>query len=70
MDEDELVGQLPLAYAAALRMQRRGIAADVIAEVLGIAPESVSTLLDVGRAKLERLRDAAGQHRAPSPAPG
>jgi hypothetical protein len=64
VNSDDLIGRLPEAYAVALRLHRRG-RDDVIADQLGIAPQSVAALLRVAEAKLERLRSSTD---APKPA--
>jgi len=51
--------RLPPPYAQALLLRDCGVEADVIAEVLGIEPESVGPMLEVGEAKLARLRGEA-----------
>ncbi len=57
-NDDGLVGQLPTAYAVALRLRRSGASDEDIAVALGIAAVSVPALVEVGLAKLDELRNA------------
>jgi hypothetical protein len=62
MDHAERLRRLPLAYAVALRLSEAGADEATIAAALGVEPESVGPLLDVARAKVERIaRDDADQ---------
>ena len=44
--------RLPLPYSEALRLRDAGVADRVIAEILGVAPEALDTLIQVAQAKL------------------
>ena len=55
MDFDEAIAELPTAYAEALRLRGQGLATADIAELLGVPPESVDTLLQLAEAKLAAL---------------
>jgi hypothetical protein len=48
---------LPEAYSLALRLQDAGVADDVICEYVHIEPESLSTLLEMARRKLNSAID-------------
>ncbi|MEO3758645.1 hypothetical protein ABGB19_10230 [Mycobacterium sp. B14F4] len=48
----EYLQRLPLPYATALRLRDEGIADDVIAERVGIEPETLPTFMRVAEAKL------------------
>ena len=48
--------RLPLPYSEALRLRDAGVAEAVIAEILGIEPEAISTLMRVAEAKLAAAR--------------
>jgi DNA-directed RNA polymerase specialized sigma24 family protein len=48
---------LPEAYSLALRLQDAGVTDDVICEYLHIEPESLSTLLEMARRKLNTAID-------------
>lgn len=48
--------RLPLPYSEALRLRDAGVADPVIAEILGIEPEAMSTLMRVAEAKLAAAR--------------
>ena len=49
--------RLPLPYSEALRLRDAGVADDVIAEILGIEPEALDTLMRVADAKLAAARN-------------
>jgi hypothetical protein len=51
--------ELPKAYRIGLRLHELGADEDLIGECLGIDPAGVSTLIEIGRQKLE-----AGQRSA------
>ena len=55
MDGCELIRQLPLALAVALRLREAGADDGLIAAALAIEPDGVAPLLDLARAKLDRL---------------
>jgi hypothetical protein len=64
MDSSDLEG-LPRAYRIGLRLRKLGADDDLIGDCLGIDPAGVSTLIEIGRLKLEselRLK----QHLDPS----
>jgi len=46
---------LPVVYAVALALRDAGLTPDDIAARLGLAPESMPTLLEIADAKLSRL---------------
>ncbi|HEY5857008.1 MAG TPA: hypothetical protein VIW24_23950 [Aldersonia sp.] len=48
--------RLPLPYSEALRLRDAGVADRVIAEILGIEPEAIGTLIRVAEAKLAAAR--------------
>jgi hypothetical protein len=48
---------LPEAYSLALRLQDAGVTDEVICEYLRIEPESLSTLLEMARRKLNSAID-------------
>lgn len=54
-DWQERVAQLPLGHAAALRLHAAGLGDEVIATALGVPVESVATLLEIARVKLEHV---------------
>jgi hypothetical protein len=58
---DEAAGELPFAYAAALRLARGGAGEDVIARALGIAPAGVPAALTLAKAKLAELQGGREQ---------
>lgn len=60
-DWQERVAQLPLGHAVALRLHAAGQDDEVIATALGVPVESVTTLLEIARVKLEHV---------PTPPPG
>lgn len=65
MDRDERIRQLPLALAVALRLHEAGAEEKLIGSALAIEPEGVHPLLELARAKLDRvarneLREPAG----------
>jgi hypothetical protein len=72
MDRSELIRQLPLALAVALRLHEAGADDGLIAAALAIEPDGVAPLLDLARAKLDRLaRNGRGHQlrdQAPRPA--
>lgn len=55
-DRRVALDRLPLPYSEALRLRDAGVAASVIAEILGIEPEAIATLMDVAEAKLAAAR--------------
>jgi hypothetical protein len=57
MDDEEALAALPLAYAAALRMDAGGEGTDAIAAALGLDVESIPALLEIGRRKLRSVLD-------------
>jgi hypothetical protein len=57
VDRDEALALLPWAHARALRLDALGADAALIADCLGIEPESVQPLLEVAAAKLARAQE-------------
>ena len=55
-DDEELLGELPFALAAALRLQAAGARRDQIAAALAIPPEAVDAELELAALKLARSR--------------
>jgi DNA-directed RNA polymerase specialized sigma24 family protein len=47
--------RLPLPYSTALRLRDEGLSDKVIAKCVGIEPEAVGTMLQLGEAKLAAL---------------
>jgi hypothetical protein len=52
---DDRLDRLPSTYAAFLRLERAGVPADVIAEQLEVAPESLPLLARLAHAKLAQV---------------
>jgi hypothetical protein len=52
-DYEVALRALPEAHSLALRLHEAGVADDVISGYLHIEPESLSTLLDLARRKLD-----------------
>jgi DNA-directed RNA polymerase specialized sigma24 family protein len=48
---DAALDQLPLPYAAALRMREAGLADEVIAECIGVDRDAIATLMRLAEAK-------------------
>jgi hypothetical protein len=63
MDRAEELRHLPLAHAVALRMHDAGADEAMIA-ALAIEPDSVGSLLELARAKAERIARRAGSSGA------
>lgn len=76
VDRSEQIQRLPLAFGFALRLRDAGAEDEMIATALAIEPEEVAPLLELARAKLDRLarcepcdgvrdpgRDAASPHQ-------
>jgi hypothetical protein len=62
---------LPRAYRIGLRLQELGADDELIGECLGIDPAGVTTLIEIGRLKLESERRLRPQSVGPSdPDPG
>jgi DNA-directed RNA polymerase specialized sigma24 family protein len=63
---------LPDAYARALRLRDAGYGSAEIARRLGIAPEGVTTALELAEKKLARLlaQDELGSGHSPRPTAG
>ena len=51
--ESSDLDDLPRAYRIGLRLRRLGADDDLIGDCLGIDPAGVSTLIEIGRRKLE-----------------
>jgi hypothetical protein len=61
VDRSGLIRHLPLALAVALRLREAGADDGLIAAALAIEPDGVAPLLELARAKLDRLaRDGPG----------
>jgi hypothetical protein len=69
VDRSELIRQLPLALAVALRLHEAGAGDGLIAAALAIEPDGVAPLLDLARAKLDRLARNGPSHQARAQAP-
>ncbi len=71
MDEENSLARLPEAYAAALRLRRRGLDDTAIAAQLGLEPQAVGPLLRLADAKLATLREPLDEPTSvrPRPAP-
>jgi DNA-directed RNA polymerase specialized sigma24 family protein len=65
MDRASALESLPEVYARALRLREEGCANDEIARRLSIAPEAVSSTLELAEAKLGRLMRLDGARREP-----
>lgn len=63
VDADQVAAleRLPLPYAMALRLRAAGIADDVIAECIGLAPEALPMFMRVAEAKLAAARGHPSQ---------
>jgi hypothetical protein len=55
-DDDDLIDDLPTAYAVVLRLHRGGACDDDIALALGAELSAVPSLIDLAAAKLDDLR--------------
>jgi hypothetical protein len=67
MDESALE-ELPRSYRIGLRLRALGADDELIAECLGIDPDSIVTLLDIGARKLEHIeRTGRSEEGATSP---
>jgi hypothetical protein len=55
VDRAARIGRLPLALAVALRLHEEGAEDALIASALAIEPEGVGPVLEVARAKLNRI---------------
>jgi hypothetical protein len=66
MDRTEQIRRLPLALAVALRLHEAGADETLIAAALAIEPDGVGPLLQLARAKLDRIarRQLAGGDQA------
>ncbi len=60
MDRASALESLPEVYARALRLREEGCVNDEIARRLSIAPEAVSSTLELAEAKLGRLMQLDG----------
>jgi hypothetical protein len=67
MKHEQALRHLPLAHAVALRMHEAGADEALIAAALGIEPEAVGPLLEVARAKAERIGRAGERPGAERP---
>ena len=61
----DALGELPVAYAVALRLSDAGVSTQVIAQAVGVEVEAVGPLLRLARAKLAEVLNASG--RVPRP---
>jgi DNA-directed RNA polymerase specialized sigma24 family protein len=52
---EQAIGELPISYQRLLRWLEEGCEKDEIASRLAVDPHAVSSLIDLARAKLERL---------------
>ena len=50
-----VLGELPVSYAVALRMNNRGATAEQIAEALGLELEAIPSLIEIGRGKVAAI---------------
>jgi hypothetical protein len=66
MDREDQLRRLPHAHAVALRMRDAGASDTLIATALGIEREAVRPLLEIARAKAERI-DRAGDRPEADP---
>jgi hypothetical protein len=57
MDRASALGELPVAYAIALRMADQGIDRATIAASLDVDPTALDNLLELARKKVEELLD-------------
>lgn len=53
---DEILDRLPPTYAAFLRLERAGVALEVIAEQLEVTPEALPLLAELAHAKLAQAQ--------------
>jgi orotate phosphoribosyltransferase-like protein len=60
VDRIAALALLPEVYARALRLRDEGYGTDAIARQLRIAPEAVTSTLEVAEAKLTRLAERDG----------
>ena len=59
MDHDQLVGELPLQYAVALRLRAVGAPDHLIAAALDVDAAAVQALVDLADQKLQALHRRA-----------
>jgi hypothetical protein len=60
MDDDAFVDRLPHAYATAIRLQRSGADATLIANALDVDINAIPALLELAFAKLDGLLRSSG----------
>jgi hypothetical protein len=60
-DRTEALAQIPAAHSLALRLRDAGVDDDLIAECLGIEPETVGPLLVVAEGKLAAAIGSAAE---------
>jgi hypothetical protein len=65
VNRDTLIRRLPLALAIGLRLHEAGAPDTLIAAGLGIEPEGVLSMLELARAKLDRLEAPRPGHPGP-----
>jgi DNA-directed RNA polymerase specialized sigma24 family protein len=72
VDRNRALGQLPDAYATALRLRDQGQSPEAIAETLGVDSTASDTLLELADAKLSRIlsEDSSGHRARIAPAAG
>jgi DNA-directed RNA polymerase specialized sigma24 family protein len=63
VDRSEALELLPPSYAKALRLQDRGASQHAIARELGVPPEAVPRLLQIGASKLDAILERALDRR-------
>ena len=61
MNHDQLLGELPLQYAVALRLRAIGSADHVIAAALDVDAAAVEALVDLADQKLQSLQGRAAK---------
>lgn len=66
MEDKDLLRELPIPLAAALRLRAAGASRDQIAAALDIAPEAVDTQLELAARKLARRRRDGSRPAGPA----
>jgi DNA-directed RNA polymerase specialized sigma24 family protein len=59
-EPEDVLAELPVAYAVALRLYDAGVSTQLIARAVGIEAEAVEPLLRLARAKLAERLEASG----------
>lgn len=62
MDDDDLLGRLPVPYAVAVRLRRAGAPDSTIAVAAAVDEAAVAQLVHLGEAKLRTLARSAPDH--------